>query len=71
MKLGVWLGDDYLYALLQRMEDIRTSARVTVHTFSTFVRSRSFLAQKASYWCELLIANSMKSRSIRLAEHDN
>ena len=33
------------------MEDIRTSVRVTVHTLSTSVRSRSFIAQKASYWC--------------------
>ena len=32
------------------MEDIRTSARVTVYTWSTSVRSRSLLAQKASYW---------------------
>ena len=29
------------------MEDIRTSARVTVHTSSTSVRSRSFIAQKS------------------------
>ena len=32
------------------MDDIRTSARVTLHTLSTSVRSRSFIAQKASYW---------------------
>ena len=33
------------------MEDIHTSARVAVrvHTSSTSVRSRSFIAQKASY----------------------
>ena len=31
------------------MENIHTGARVAVHTSSTSVRSRSFIAQKASY----------------------
>ena len=38
LKLGVWLGDHQL-CVLQKMEDICTSPRVTVHTLSTSVRS--------------------------------
>ena len=32
------------------MGDIRTSARVTVHTLTTSARSHSFIGRKASYW---------------------
>ena len=49
LKLGVLLGDHQL-CVLRRMEDIRTNARVTVRTSSSSVRSRSFIAQKTSYW---------------------
>ena len=42
--------------VLQNMEDIRTSAHVTVNTLSTSVSSRSFIAQKASNWFLTLIA---------------
>ena len=39
------------------MEDIRTSARVIVHTLSTSVRSRSFIARKGVLLVLYLLTN--------------
>ena len=52
------------YAFLLRIEDIRTSARVAVHSSSTFVRSHSFIAQKASYWYHTLQKDDRERRFI-------